>query len=140
MTPFLIRWLVITLAVLVTAHIIPGIRYDAWPALVVASLLLGVINAFVRPVLLILSLPLILFSMGLFILVINALMLWMVGGIVQGFIVEGFWAAFFGAICVSIISWLLSAFFRGSDGNYYAITHHPSSSGGPRQAKGRVVE
>lgn len=137
MKPFLIRWLVITLAVALTAHLFAGIRYDNWEALLLGSLLLGVINAFVRPVLLILSLPLILFSMGFFILVINALMLMLVGGIIPGFNVEGFWWAFFGAICISIISWLLSAFFRDSEGRYHVITHH---GGGPKQARGRVVE
>src|SRR4029077_4154721 len=97
---------------------------------------LGIVNAFVRPVLLLLSLPLILVSMGFFILIINALMLWLVGGLVPGFDVPGFGSAFFGAIIISIVSWLLSAFFKGSDGRVYALTHHSQV----RRVQGRVIE
>jgi putative membrane protein len=87
-------------------------------------------------VLLLLSLPLILLTLGLFILIINALMLKFVGQIVPCFQVPGFWPAFFGAIIISIVSWLLSAFFRGSDGRIYPLTHHTQI----RRVRGRVVE
>jgi putative membrane protein len=136
MTAFVIRWLVTTIAVLVAAHLIPGISYDGWGALLGASLLLGIINAFVRPILLLLSLPFIIITMGLFIFVINALLLLLVSQIVPAFQVAGFWSAFFGAIIISLVSWILSSFFRGSDGKIHVITHHTSV----KQANARVIE
>ena len=105
---FFIRWFVTAVAVFVAAWIVPGIDYSSFTGLAFASLLLGVINAMVRPVLLILCLPLILVTMGLFILVLNALLLWFVSGILPGssFTVSGFWAAFWGGLVISIVSWL----------------------------------
>jgi putative membrane protein len=135
MKAFLIRWLVTTIAVFVAAHLVSGITYSGWGPLIGAALLLGIVNAFIRPILLLLSLPFILITLGFFILVINALMLWSVGGIVPGFRVDGFWTAFFGAIIVSIVSWALSAIFKDSDGHFQILTHH----GQMKQIKGRVV-
>lgn len=134
MKPFLIRWLVTTLAVAVAAQL-PGITSDSYFALAGVALLLGIVNAMIRPVLLLLSLPLILVTMGFFVLVINALMLWFVGSLVPGFHIEGFWSAFFGAILIGLVSWLLSAFFRGSDGKVYVLTHHSRM----KEAQARVV-
>lgn len=125
MRPFLIRWLITTIAVLVASTLIPGIEVTGGVlALIGASLFLGIINALVRPILLLLSIPLILVTMGLFLLVLNALLLWMVGSLVPGFLVEGFWSAFFGALLVSVTSWILSAFFRDSEGRIQVLTHH----------------
>lgn len=134
---FCIRWFVTAVAVFVAAWIVPGIHYTSPTGLALASLLLGIINALVRPVLLILCLPLILVTMGLFILVLNALLLWFVAGILPGgtFAVDGFWSAFWGAIIISIVSWLLSAFFCGSDGRVYPLTHHTVI----KQARGRTL-
>ena len=134
---FFIRWFVTAVAVFVAAWIVPGIDYSNFTGLAFASLLLGIINAMVRPVLLILCLPLILVTMGLFILVLNALLLWFVSGILPGssFTVSGFWAAFWGGMVISIVSWLLSAFFRGSDGRIYPLTHHTTI----KQARGRTL-
>jgi putative membrane protein len=87
-------------------------------------------------VLLILSAPLILVTLGFFILVINALMLFWVPSIVMGFHVDGFGSAFWGAILIGIISWLLSVFFRGSDGRVQILTHHTRI----KRVEGRVVE
>jgi putative membrane protein len=140
MKPFLLRWFVTTFAVFVAAPIV-GIEYGSVSCLLGASLLLGIINAFIRPVLLLLSLPLILVTLGIFILVLNALMLKLVGGIVPCFHVPGFWNAFFGAIVISIVSWALSAFFRGSDGRIYVITHHSQvKKEEMKKAQGRVIE
>lgn len=137
MKAFLTRWFVTTLAVFLTAHIMPGISYgDNIGTLLAASLLLGIVNAFVRPVLLLLCLPLILLTMGFFILVVNALMLKLVGGLIPGFRVESFGAAFFGAILISIVSWALSAFFKGSDGKVHVLTHHTQL----KQVGGRVID
>src|SRR6202049_2153189 len=116
MRHFIFRWIFTAIAVFVAAPIV-GINYgDSLGCLLGASLLLGIVNAFVRPILLILSAPLILLTLGFFILIINALMLLIVPNVVSGFHVDSFWSAFWGAIIISIISWILSAFFRGSDG------------------------
>lgn len=136
MTAFLIRWLVTTVAVFAAEKIIPGIHCTSAGALLGASLLLGIINAFVRPVLLLLSMPFIIVTMGFFILVINALLLMLVAQIVPSFAVDGFWSALFGSIVVSLVSWILSSFFRTSDGKIHAITHHPSI----KKANARVIE
>jgi putative membrane protein len=132
---FLFRWAITTLAVMGASALISGIRYDTTSSLIAAALLLGILNAFVRPVLLILSAPLILLSLGVFILVVNALMLLWVPTFVPGFHVDRFSSAFWGAIVVGIISWCLSAFFRGSDGRVHVLTHHTQI----KQVSGRVV-
>jgi putative membrane protein len=136
MRHFVFRWIITTVAVMVVPAFVNGIRYDTAGALVGAALLLGILNAFVRPVLLILSAPLILVTLGFFILVINALMLFWVPSMVMGFHVDGFGSAFWGAILIGIISWLLSAFFRGSDGRVHILTHHTQI----KRVEGRVVE
>jgi putative membrane protein len=136
MSAFVIRWLVTTLAVFVAEKLIPGIDCEGWGSLLGASLLLGIINAFVRPVLLILSIPFIVVTMGLFILVVNSLMLLLVSALMPGFEVSGFWQAFFGSIVISLVSWPLSCLFRASDGRVHVITHHPQI----KKAEARVIE
>lgn len=136
MRHFLFRWAITAVAVMVAAMLLHGIRFDSPGALIVAALLLGILNAFVRPVLLILSAPLILLTLGFFILVVNALMLMLVQNLVPGFHVDHFGSAFWGAIIISIVSWLLSAFFRGSDGRVHVLTHHTQI----KRVRGRVVE
>ena len=136
MQHFVFRWFVTTFAVFVAAPIV-GINYgDRIGCLLAASLLLGIVNAFIRPILLLLSLPLILVTLGVFILIINALMLKFVSEIVPCFKVHGFWSAVFGAIIISFVSWLLSAFFRGTDGRVHILTHHTQI----KQVRGRVIE
>ncbi len=132
---FVVRWLVTSVAVLITSALIPGIRYDSISALLGAALLLGILNAFVRPVLLLLTAPLILLTMGLFILVVNGLMLRFVPSFVPGFHVETFGSAFWGAILIGLISWIFSAFFRGSDGRVHVLTHHSQI----KRVEGRVI-
>jgi len=135
MRHFVFRWFITAFAVFVAAPIV-GIEYSSIGCLLGASLLLGIINAFVRPILLLLSFPLILITLGLFIFIINALMLKFVSEIVPCFKVHGFWSAVFGAIIISFVSWLLSAFFRGSDGRVHVVTHHAQI----KQIRGRIVE
>ena len=101
MRHFVIRWAVTTVAVMTASAVIHGIRYDSVASLIGAALLLGILNAFVRPVLLILSAPLILLTLGFFILVLNALMLLFVPNIVTGFHVDSFGSAF-GARSLSV--------------------------------------
>lgn len=120
---------------MVASALIRGIRYDSTGALVAAALLLGILNAFVRPFLLLISAPLILFTLGLFALVINGVMLLTVPTFVWGFHVDSFGSAFWGALVIAIVSWLLSAFFRGSDGRVHILTHHSQI----KRVHGRVV-
>ena len=138
MKPFLMRWIVTTIAVAFAVQL-TDMHTDGWFPLVVAALLLGVINAVLRPIMLLLSLPFILVTLGLFILIVNALMLWLVGGLVPGFYVPGFWTAFFGAIIISIVNWTLSAFTKGDDGQYRAVTHS-DAPGGMKRVEGRVID
>jgi putative membrane protein len=128
--------MITTVAVMVTSGLLRGIRYDSTGSLIAAALLLGILNAFVRPVLLILSAPLILLSLGFFILIVNALMLYWVPTFVPGFHVDGFGTAFWGAIIIGIISWILSAFFKGSDGRVHILTHHAQI----KRVPGRVID
>ena len=121
---------------MVAASVIHGIRYDSIGSLIGAALLLGILNAFVRPVLLILSVPLILVTLGFFILIVNGLLLWFVPNIVTGFHVDNFGSAFWGAIVIGVVSWILSAFFRGSDGRVHILTHHTQI----KPVHGRVIE
>jgi len=137
MRPFLIRWLVTTASVWVAAPL-AGLRYDHASCLVGAALILGIINAFVRPVILLLSLPFIILTLGIGILIVNALLLMFVSKLVPCFHVGSFGHAFFGAILISIVSWILSAFLRTDNGrmSVRVITRED----GMKQAKGRVVE
>jgi putative membrane protein len=135
MRHFIFRWAATAFAVFVAAPIV-GINYTSLACLLGASLLLGIANAFIRPILLILSAPLILLTLGFFIFVLNGLMLLLVGQIVPCFRVPGFWSAFFGAIIISLVSWLLSAFFKGSDGRVHVLTHHTQVT----SVSGRVIE
>ena len=103
--PFFQRWLVNTLAVLAASFVVEGIHYDDnWQALLVASLLLGILNAFVRPLIMLLALPFLILTLGLFTLVINATLLYFVSSLVKGFHVDSFSAAFWGALVISFVS------------------------------------
>lgn len=135
MRQFLIRWLCTTVAVAVAVQF-TGMEVSGIGALVGTALFLGIINALIRPIILLLSLPFIVVTMGFFILLVNAGMLAVAGGMVPGFHVGGFWNAFFGAIIISIVSWAMSLFFRGSDGHYHLITHHTQE----KNVRGRVIE
>jgi len=105
---FLQRWLINTVAVMVAAKIVPGIECDSITGLFTASLLLGIFNALLRPLLWLLSLPLVIVTLGLFTLVINALLLYFVGSLVKSFVVADFRAAFWGALVISLVSMVLN--------------------------------
>lgn len=114
---FLQRWVVLTLGVLAANHLVPGIAYRSIGALLVASLLLGFCNAFVRPILVLLTFPILLITFGLFYFVINAGLLWTVGHLVRGFEINGFWAAFWGGLVISLVGWIVNRLLgRPSDG------------------------
>ena len=109
MKGLLIRWLVLTVAIVVAAYLMDGIRVEGFFSALSAAAILGVLNAFFRPVLIILTLPLNLLTMGFFTFVINAVLLMMASGVISGFRVEGFWPALFGSLVISIVNWILSA-------------------------------
>jgi putative membrane protein len=111
---FLFRLLISVVAILIIAYLVPGlIRVDGFLAALVAAILLGIVNTIIRPILVILTFPLTLLSFGIFLLVINGLMLWFVSALASGFHVNGFWGALFGSILISIVSWILSKFLPG---------------------------
>jgi putative membrane protein len=107
---FLIRAVVNALAIWLATEIVPGIEAGSVTTVVVAALVLGLVNAIVRPVLLVLTLPLTLVTLGLFLFVLNALCLWLTSAVVPGFEVRGFWPAFWGALIVSALSWVVNGF------------------------------
>ncbi len=122
------RWLVITVAILFSSSILPGIRVDSLTSAVVAAAILGIINVFLRPVLLILTLPLTILTLGVFAFVINALMLLLVAYFVPGFDVDGFFWAFLGALIISFVSWIANRFIRTTKENQ------------PRNTKPNVID
>ena len=107
-----LRWLILTLAILAAAYVLKGIDVTGFVPALAAAALLGILNAFVRPLLLLLTLPLNVLSLGLFTFVINAFLLMIVSRIIEGFTVQGFWAALFGSLFISFVSALLNLFVR----------------------------
>jgi putative membrane protein len=105
----LLVWLVNTASLIAVAYLMPSISVASFTTALVAALILGLVNTIIRPVLVVLTLPATILTLGLFIFVINGLLFWMVGSWIEGFRVDGFWAAVLGAIVYSIISWALSA-------------------------------
>jgi len=104
----LLVWLINALALLALPYVVPSVQVDSFMTALVAALLLGFANALIRPVLVLLTLPVTLVTLGLFVFVINALLFWLVASFVKGFAVAGFWSAFFGAIVYALISWAVS--------------------------------
>jgi putative membrane protein len=105
----LVVWLINSLALLAVAYVLPGIEVADFATAMVAAVVLGLVNAVIRPLLILLTLPATILTLGLFIFVINGLLFWMVGSWLEGFSVSGFWPGVFGAIVFSIVSWALSA-------------------------------
>ena len=115
----LLQWFIISAALVAAAYVVPGIRVEGngATAVLVMAVILGLVNVFIRPVLAFLSCGFIILTMGLFMLVVNALTLWLASSIAVnwfnvGFYVDGFWPAFWGSIIVSIVSFLLSVFLK----------------------------
>jgi putative membrane protein len=109
---FLARLLINAVAIYLTTRILPGIRVPDVPSALVAALVLGLVNAFIRPVVLLLTLPLNILTLGLFTLVVNALMLYLVAAVVPKFEIANFLSALVGALLIAVISTLLSHLFR----------------------------
>jgi putative membrane protein len=115
-----IRWLILTIAIISAAYMLDGIRVSGFFSALFTAAILGILNVFFRPVLLVLTLPINIISLGLFTFVINALMLLMASGLIPGFKVYSFGAALLGSLVISIVSWVLNSFIRGPAGSYYA--------------------
>jgi len=109
MNGILIRWLISAFSILITAYLVDGIHVSGFLSAFFAAAILGILNAFFRPILFILTLPINILSLGLFTFVINALLLLMVSGVISGLSVDGFWAALFGSLLISLVSWLLTS-------------------------------
>ena len=103
----LISWIVTTLAILVVTYLIPGVRVSSLGTAIVAAAILGILNALVRPILVVLTLPLTILTLGLFLFVINALMFQLAGALVPGFHVDSFWSALLGSLIVSIVAYIV---------------------------------
>jgi putative membrane protein len=104
----IVRWLVGAASLAVAAWAVPGIHVEGAVALIVAALVIGLLNALVKPVLVILTLPLTIVTLGLFLLVLNALLLWVAAALSPGFDVDGFLSAFLGALIMAVVGWVLA--------------------------------
>ena len=112
MVGLLIRWIVNTVSLIVVVRLVPGIHVDRWEGAATAALVLGLLNAFLKPFVVLLTLPLQIISLGFFTLLINGVMLYLVSKIVEGFYIASFWSAFWGALIFSAISFLLNLFIE----------------------------
>lgn len=116
----ILRWALNAVALLLLPELISGLRVDSYAAALIGALLLGLINALIRPLLILVTLPITLLSLGLFTLVINAFLFWAVAGLVGGVHVDGFWTAFWSALLYSLLTWLVSIALGDDSGD-----HHP---------------
>ena len=124
LTPLLLHWGIIALSLWVASHIFSGIKFADTSSLIVSALLLGFANAIVKPLLIVLTLPLTFLTFGLFLLVINALMILLVAWLVRGFTVSGFWTAFFASIFIAVLSFAIGSFvLRGSPAQSIQMPH-----------------
>lgn len=108
----LLRWLLSATTLMVLAYYLPGITVTGFYSALIAALILGLINALVRPLALLLTLPVNILTLGLFTFVINALMFWLAASIVKGFYVAGFWPAFWGALIMWLVSWVVNMLLK----------------------------
>lgn len=107
MWPSLLHWVLVSLTIMITAHIVPGFRIDNFIAALLASLMIGFVNMFVWPILTLLTLPLTLVTFGLFLLVVNGIALKISAALTPGFSIEGFFPAVVGSIVLTLIGWLV---------------------------------
>jgi len=104
----LLIWILNALALIAVANFVPGINVDGFTSALIAAFFLGLVNTLIRPIFLVLTLPVTVVTLGLFIFVINGLLFWFTGSILKGFVVDSFWNGVFGAVLYSIFSWALS--------------------------------
>jgi putative membrane protein len=113
MLRILLVWILNAVALWLVTQLLPGVHISTWwPDALIAVVVLGLVNTLIRPVLVVLTLPVTVLTLGLFLLVINALCFWAVGSILRGFTVDSFWWAFLGALLYSLFSWALSSLLR----------------------------
>jgi putative membrane protein len=112
MKGILIRWLILTASITFASYVIGGIHVKDFFSALSAAAILGILNVFFRPILIFLTLPINILTMGLFTFIINAMLLKMVSGVITGFEVHGFWSAVFGSLLISVVSWILSSFIN----------------------------
>lgn len=110
MVNFFVTWLLAAIALSITAYLVPGLTIASWQAAAVGAIVMGLVNAIVKPILTILTLPLTLLTLGLFLFVVNAISISLVGFFTPGFTVDGFWPALFGSIVLSLVTWLIGQF------------------------------
>ena len=108
----ILRWLISAGTLLLISYYVPGIVVVSFYSALVAALVLGLINALIRPLLIILTLPINIVTLGVFTLVINALMFWLASSVVKGFFVFGFWSAFWGALIMCLVGWAVNSLFK----------------------------
>ena len=137
MPGILIRWLTTTAAIVATAYLLDGIQISGFLSAVFAAAMLGILNAFFRPIALLFTLPINILSLGLFTFIINALMLKMASGLIPGFGVYGFWTAIFGSLLISVISWLLNAFIN-EQGSLSSISQKQGPDARVREQKDTI--
>lgn len=126
MNGIFIRWLTLTGAIILTSYLLDGIRIGGFLSAFLAAAMLGILNAFFRPIALLLTLPINILTLGFFTFIINALMLKMASAIIPGFDVYGFWSAIFGSLMISVISWLLNSFINERGRVTYIDLQHRS--------------
>lgn len=112
MVGFLVHWIVVGVALWVTANVVPGVTISSWSALLIAALVLGFVNAIIRPILVILTLPITVLTLGLFYLVVNGLAFGIAAAVVPGFQIASATSAILGALVTSVISWFIGIFVK----------------------------
>lgn len=128
MNGLLFRWLISAVSLLIISYIVPGIEVQGFFYALIAAVFLGVLNAIVRPVLIILTLPLTILTLGLFLFVVNGIMLMLVSLVIKGFHVNGFWPAVLGALLLSVINWFSNSYIN-SKGRFESIDMRRDSEG-----------
>jgi putative membrane protein len=137
---FLQRWAISTVAALIATYLVSGITYQTWVDLFVATFILGLLNTFVRPILMLFSLPLLIFTLGLFTLIINALLLYFVGFLLAPkFDVISFGAAFWGALVITIVSLVLNT-VTGTGGARFKVETHKGPPSNRDDGDGPVID
>ena len=135
-----IRWMMLTIAVEITTLIVPGMSCASWKSLLIASFVLGTLNTFVKPILTIISLPFIFLSLGLFVVLINTLLLQFTGYLVSGFYVGSFWSALAGAVLISVINMTLSREKRPSKKVFFRWEGASNYRKAPPAGKGPIID
>jgi len=133
MNGIFIRWLTLTGAIIVTSYLLDGIQVSGFVSAFFAAAMLGILNALFRPILILLTLPINILTLGFFTFVINALMLKTASGVISGFEVIGFWSAIFGSLIISAISWLLNSFINEQG----SVTYHRADPDTRYPSRGR---